>query len=138
MENVVMVPVPLNRLTEVYRLLGSPSAAGVLAVDTEADAWTEEMVARAYRESAERMRKVFDTLMADPDRRFSASELAKILGISQSQIRGVLGAFGNRVKSRYKLATWPIDSRYSETESTSYFWMTSDQARSFKQARKNA
>src|SRR5712671_3103882 len=96
-EDLVNVAVPSDRLMEVYRLLGTPPAGAeppaVMNPTPNGNGWSAELIARAYRESADRMRKVFDTLMDNPGKEVSAPELAKVLKVTQPQVRGVLGGF---------------------------------------------
>ncbi len=137
-EELVNVAVPRSRLAEVYALLGSPSRMTVTATPAEPasdDGWTEDLINRAYRESAERMRQVFDHLMDHPDEWVSAKQLASVLGVKQTQMRGVLGGFGHRKHSRYGLDQWPCDTRWDDQESTSFFRMSTGQAAVFQRAR---
>ena len=140
-EDLVQVAVPAERLMEVYRLLGTPPAvagATPMPKDPSSKGWTDELIARAYRESADRMRTVFDYLMDHPDREHSAPALAKVLKVTQPQVRGVLGGFGHRLKSRYHQHGWPVETRWDDADATSYFRMTPAQAAAFKVARAKA
>jgi hypothetical protein len=137
-EDLVNVAVPRSRLAEVYALLGSePAAPPTEAIGAQAapDEWTQDLVNRAYRESAERMRFVFDHLAGHPGEWSSASDLAKAMGVAQPQLRGVLGGFGHRIRSRYHIDHWPFTGRWNEEESTAYYRMSKEQAEAVKVAR---
>jgi hypothetical protein len=141
-EELVNVAVPRSRLAEVYALLGArPDAAAPVGAGeppAEVDGWTDELLARAYRESAERMRRLFDHLVAQAGTWVSAEQLASALKVSQPQIRGVLGGFGHRMRSRYKQASWPVDYRYDPGLATSFYRMGTARADAFKRAKSRA
>ena len=137
-EDLVNVAVPRSRLAEVYALLGSePAALPTEAVSAQAapDEWTQDLVNRAYRESAERMRLVFDHLEGHPGEWISAGQLAKVLDVTQPQLRGVLGGFGHRIRSRYHIDHWPFTGRWDGEESTAYYRMSKAQAEAVRVAR---
>jgi hypothetical protein len=68
----------------------------------------------------------------------SAVQLASILNLTQPKVRGVLGAFGHRLRSRYKLSTWPCDKRWDGQVSTSFYRMSEERAEAFKRANDRA
>jgi len=106
----IMVPVPRERVQEVYRLLAQePAAAGVAgAPETPAapGSWTEAEIVTAYRESSEKMKVFLDCLASSPGQSFTSAETAKAVGYTRSQQAGMLGAFGHRAKRRYGKPTW--------------------------------
>jgi hypothetical protein len=104
-------------------------------VQATAGEWTQDLVNRAYRESAERMRLVFDHLVGHPGEWTSAEQLAKALGVKQPQLRGVLGGFGHRIRSRYHIEHWPFEGRWDDQASTAYYRMRKEQAEAVKVAR---
>jgi hypothetical protein len=141
-DELVNVAVPRSRLAEVYALLGSPPVATALPAPAErmaeSDGWTDELISRAYQESASRMRVVFDHLAKHPDQWVSAVQLADVLDITQAQVRGVLGGFGHRLRSRYNLSTWPCNYRWDDQASTSFYRMSEERAEAFKRAKDRA
>jgi hypothetical protein len=121
MQEYVSIPVPVDRVQEVYELLGRPKGSAGSVSEPEEPAGRKEykapdtgLVQRAYRESADAMRKVFIHLAANPDRVVPMDELAKAVGYTgPSEMAGAMGAFGRRWKNRYhggKDAWWPFDS----------------------------
>jgi hypothetical protein len=141
-EELVNVAVPRSRLADVYALLGSSPAATASAVPSGqtgvGDGWTDKLVNRAYRESEAPMRLVFDHLAEHAGEWVSAVQLASILNLTQPKVRGVLGAFGHRLRSRYKLSTWPCDKRWDGQVSTSFYRMSEERAEAFKRAKDRA
>ena len=73
-----------------------------------------DIVKRAYRESPDTMKKVFDRLADSPDLVVPMEQLEKATGYTgTSQMAGALGAFGRRWKNRYhggKDAKWPFEA----------------------------
>jgi len=104
----IMVPVPRDRVQEVYRLLATepvlPTAA--LTGEEEAEPWTDSDITRAYRESPPRMKLFLDYLASMPGQAVTSEETAKAVDYTRHQQAGMLGAFGRRVKNRYGRSTW--------------------------------
>jgi hypothetical protein len=115
----IMVPVPRERVQDVYRLLAaeptqSATVAGAIARDDEGVPWSDGEIARAYRESPERMKRFLDYLVSVAGQPATAGETAKAVGYSRQQQAGMLGAFGHRVKGRYGRSTWFFDASWSD------------------------
>lgn len=115
----VSIPVPVDRVQEVYELLARPKAqqpearkaSGEDALEdgglTEAD---RDILVRAYRESQETMRTVFKYLAERAGHSVLMTELAAGVGRTPRQMSGALGAFGRRFANRYAKdgAKWPF------------------------------
>jgi hypothetical protein len=98
MVEFVNVPVPADRVQEVYALLARrPEEAAV----TGSRGWSRENLLRSYRESPEAMMKAFDYLAGHAGQEVTTKELAAAIGVTRSQLAGVVGAFGRRKKNRY-------------------------------------
>lgn len=121
MQDYINIPVPADRVQEVYELLARPKASPAEAVTPDSAQQgnghpvpDNDITSRAYRESSEAMKKVFDHLAANPDRVVPMDELAKAVGYTgPSEMAGALGAFGRRWKNRYhggKDTKWPFES----------------------------
>ena len=102
----IQVPVPIDRVQEVYELLARPR---VSADSPAADAiagrpqpWSDELLVHAYEDSPEAMKKLLDTLAERHDQTVTMDELAGVLGLERGQVAGVLGAFSRRWKNRYR------------------------------------
>ena len=107
----IMVPVPRERVQEVYRLLaGEPAPAEALRQEVataQSDSWSDSEVVRAYRESPAKMKLFLDFLAKNPgEQGLTSEETANAVGYTRQQQAGMLGAFGNRVKRRYGHGTW--------------------------------
>lgn len=108
----INIPVPADRVAEVYRLLGQPAnavdaplpapPAAVKPVVEQSPAEREEVIAQAYRESAGTgMAAVLDFLTDHAEQAFTMEELAKGINRDARSMGGVFGAFGRRWKNRY-------------------------------------
>jgi len=76
--------------------------------------WTAELVIRCYRESPDPMQAFLRHLAMNPDRTYTSPEMAETINRTPRQLAGVLGAFGNRVRNRYSMGTWPFAADWSD------------------------
>lgn len=76
--------------------------------------WDEALVLRCYRESPPAMKAVLELLASQPGRTFMSNEIAQGIERTGTQMAGVFGAFGNRVRNRYSMGTWPFDAQWSD------------------------
>lgn len=113
-QEYISIPIPVERVQEVYELLarrtGTPAPIGPAPGPDDFDA---QLLARAYRESPDAMRKVFDYLADHAPRDVPMTELAKAVGYHPHQMAGALGAFGRRWKNRYHRGVntkWPFNA----------------------------
>jgi hypothetical protein len=101
----VMMPVPVDRVQEVYELLARPSVADGTGTADGASViplpWSDEFLRRAYKESSAAMKSVLDTLASRPGETVSVADLAVATGLDRRKVPGVLGAFGRRWSHRY-------------------------------------
>lgn len=93
--------------------------AGLLEEVTEEDdaiqsEWDDALIQRCFRESPLPMQGVLQFLAANPDRTVVAAQIAEAVSRTPNQLRGVLGAFGNRVKNRYGMDSWPFEAEWSD------------------------
>lgn len=114
----IMVPVPRERVQEVYRLLAAdPIPAGATSVETgaaEARPWSDAEVVRAYKDSAAKMKLFLDYLASVAGKPVTPEETASAVGYTRHQQAGMLGAFGHRVKRRYGRSTWFFEYKWSD------------------------
>jgi hypothetical protein len=96
----VSMPVPVDRVQEVYELLARPGGAGAVGGASPLP-WSDDLLRRAYDESSPAMQVVLDTLADRPGQTVSAAELADAIGVARGRLPGVLGAFGRRWAHRY-------------------------------------
>jgi hypothetical protein len=92
----VYVPVPPDRVKDVYRLLSSDAQDELAFVDPA-------LIRRMYRESDEAFRKLLGFLSRHPDEPIDTKRLAKALKLERgtASLAGMLGAFGRRSANRY-------------------------------------
>lgn len=115
-EQFVSLPVPANRVQEVYALLAQP-AASAGAAPSPAGAghgWTEDLVRRMYTESADQMRQMLKLLAEAKGKEVSTNEIAEALHLAKGakSVAGMAGAIGRRVSSRYGMEALPWDTRW--------------------------
>lgn len=136
-QEFISIPVPRDRVQEVYELLARPKSpsdgepAGPVAsvLPIAADSATVE---RAYRESPPAMRLVFEYLASKPGVKIPMTELASNIARHPHQVAGVLGAFGRRWKGRYhggKNTPWPFEARWSFEQNLMIYSMPADVAK---------
>jgi hypothetical protein len=137
-----MVPVPEDRVHEVYRLLAnqptSEAASGSSVVRTAEPpaAPDEALIVRAYRESPDAMRRFIEYLAEHPGIEVSSRQVAKDLGMTWNQLAGTLGAFGRRWKNRYRAERKGFfEDRWNFEESHQQYRMPTDVAAVIKGAR---
>ncbi len=130
----IMVPVPRERVQEVYRLLAfeptdsaAPPEDG--ARDVEVVPWSDEEIGKAYRESPERMKRFLDFLASVAGKPVTPEESAEAVGYSRHQQAGMLGAFGHRVKSRYGRSTWFFEYAWNDLRGARTYSMTEPTAK---------
>jgi hypothetical protein len=99
MTDFVSVPVPIERVQEVYELLArrSPrrSAAPQITDGGYPAGWSEALIDRMYVESSGAMRGI----------------LVAVAKKSARQVIASLGPFEKRVRGRYGMDRWPFEAR---------------------------
>ncbi|HXF00118.1 MAG TPA: DUF6416 domain-containing protein [Solirubrobacterales bacterium] len=97
MSEYVPVPVPPDRVEEVYKLLAHPPAD--VSPEHEYD---EVTVQKLYDESAPGLQRVLKHLMCYPGELVPADDLVERAGVADGRaFGGILGAFSKRCQSRY-------------------------------------
>jgi hypothetical protein len=150
----VMIPVPVDRVQEVYEVLGRPKQTSPLTAATETPkapngyvngtiSWPEDLLRRCYRESPPVMTVVFEHLATNAGREVTSAELAEAVGTGigepgyeRAQLAGVLGAFGRRWKNRYERGgrhdgAWPFRAEWSAEHEMFVYEMNTDVAKVF-------
>jgi hypothetical protein len=125
-----MVPVPEDRVQDVYSLLAKgPEPAQEIeetADDELSDEWSDDEIRRAYLESTGAIRQVLVLLAQNPGQRFYSEQLYEMLEISRSQWSGVTGAFGKKVRNRYAKSTKPFIEGWDDEAGSMYYEMPED------------
>lgn len=133
MTEFVTIPVPSDRVLEVYALLASEAARQPEEAGSALDAadsqdrsgWNAELLARCWRESPSPMKAFLLYLANNPDREISSEEIAPAIHRTRHQMSGMLGAFGRRTKNRYGMGTWPYSARWGFEEHRAIYVMDS-------------
>jgi len=146
MDNFINIPVPIDRVDEVYAVLGKPRTttsapapapeAPAAASEVPTAELPEDLILRAYRESPPGMKAVFDYLADRPKQEVPMTELAAGIDRKPNQVSGVLGAFGRRWKNRYhQTGGWPFSSWWDWDESQMHYRMSEEVAAVIRKAR---
>lgn len=138
-QEFISIPVPLDRVQEVYEVLGRPRASAqatvASTVDTPDGSIDVALVVRAYRESPPAMKKIFDFLASKPGKVSHMTEVAKAIGYTPNQTGGALGAFGRRWKNRYhggQDTKWPFEAVWDHGVNMMRYSMDSETAKIIK------
>lgn len=122
MPDFINVPVPADRVQEVYALLASPPAAPTPAAPPvdEAGGWDAALLTRMYEESADPMRRLLKFVAAAGGAEVSTNEIAEALDLPKgaSSVAGMAGAVGRRVNSRYGMDGLPWATRWRYIDAT--------------------
>lgn len=128
MPKFVSVPVPADRVQEVYKLLASPPQRGRtvgaaksseedwtwLEVHTDAkQEWPLETVKRAVLESNQATRRLLKFLAERQGQWLSTPEIAAGLQMKAVDIRGPLSGLSRRIKHRYNMQRWFFDAEWN-------------------------
>jgi hypothetical protein len=135
----VNIPVPRQYVTQVYGFIASlESDGGESRVDTSpgsdaatmSESWPEDLIIRQYRESPESMKKFQQYLAEHAGQDFSSSQIAEAIGAEYgwNSIAGALGAYGRRVKNRYKRSTFPFKQNWDHQNGEMRHGMTPEVA----------
>ncbi|MEW6060295.1 MAG: hypothetical protein AB1551_09205 [Actinomycetota bacterium] len=118
-EQWVEVLVPQHLVPDVYGLIAERMAKGSTSGPV---AVSEELFSRMFLESPPAMRKLLVLLADDAGRNFPTAEICGALDLTPAQLAGVLGAFGRRVKNRYKGAKKPFQARW-DPDPAQHTWL---------------
>ena len=116
----IQVPVPADRVQDVFRLVLEGLASKAAQEEPGPDdreivtGWTAGEIGRAVRESPSRMKKVLTLLAERAPSEVRGSDLASSVEYEPRQFAGLMGAWGHRVKARYRKTKWPFDWREDE------------------------
>jgi hypothetical protein len=115
MPEFVSVQVPVDRVQEVYELLGRkptrPSFVHRLADDGHPEGWNEALIDRMFIESSNAMRNILGVLADKSPTFVSTAQIATAAGLTVRQVVASLGPFEKRVRGRYGMALWPFEAR---------------------------
>ncbi|MDA3936815.1 MAG: hypothetical protein PF636_08165, partial [Actinomycetota bacterium] len=110
MPEFVSVPVPVERVKEVYELLSRessrPSALRSTGVG-HSEVWTQPLIDRMFIESSSAMRRILLAIAEKSPRWVTTNDIGAVSGLSVRQVVASLGPFEKRVRGRYAMSSWP-------------------------------
>lgn len=138
-DEFVSIPVPRGYVTQVYGFIASLESGGretqveassASAAATLSESWPEDLIIRQYRESPDSMKKFQQYLAQHAGQDFSSTEIAEAIGAEYgwNSIAGALGAYGRRVKNRYKRSTFPFNQHWDHEHGEMRHGMTPEVA----------
>jgi hypothetical protein len=115
MPEFVSVPVPVDRVQEVYELLSRepfrPLAERQSTRESHSEVWTHTLIDRMFIESSSAMRSILLAIAeASPDW-ITTKDVAIVSGLTARQVAASLGPFEKRVRGRYNMGSWPFEAR---------------------------
>jgi hypothetical protein len=111
----VSVPVPIERVQEVYELLGrQPSRSAIAYLVTDdgyAEGWNQALLDRMFHESSSAMRQILYAIAERSPAWVTTAEIAEASGLTARQVVASFGPFEKRIRGRYGLNRWPFETR---------------------------
>lgn len=116
MPEFVNLPVPVERVQEVYELLARPSATRATTGPQVTDngypeGWSQAMIERMFVESSSAMRRILCSIAERSPGWVTTGEIGTASGLSPRQVIASLGPFEKRVRGRYGMNRWPFEAR---------------------------
>ena len=116
MTEFVNVPVPIERVQEVYRLLASqpavsPATGPQVTDNGYPEGWSQSMIERMFIESSSPMRGILCTIARSSPGWVTIGEIGATTDLSQRQVIASLGPFEKRIRGRYGMNRWPFETR---------------------------
>ena len=134
----VHVPVPRQLVVDVYQFVAERTRLAVKAEPTVSsgqpivlpDEWAASEIRRLYAESPKNMRAILAAMAARPGENVTSNDLIEVLSrsrggsASSSILGGTLGAFGRRVRNRYRKNSWPFEAHWISETNQNYYIMS--------------
>ena len=115
MTDFVSVPVPLDRVQEVYELLARRpirlTVGGLATEDGYEEGWNQQLLDRMFVESSNAMRQILHVIAERSPAWVTTTEIAEASGLTARQVVASFGPFKKRVLGRYGLIRWPFETR---------------------------
>jgi len=111
---MVLVPVPVDRLQEVYEVLARrPVESSRVAVSDggSPNGWNQELIDRMFIESSSAMRRILCALAHRSPGWVTTGEIADASGLTARQVVASLGPFEKRCRGRYGMKERPFAVR---------------------------
>jgi len=108
----VSVPVPIDRVQEVYELLARRAPSPTVSEgELHSDGWHPELIDRMFVESSGAMQRILVAIAQNAPGWCTTEEVARNAGLSVRQAVASLGPFEKRVRGRYGMSRWPFAAR---------------------------
>jgi len=115
MTDFVSVPVPVDRVQEVYELLARQpvrrAAAQVVTEEGFPEGWSRALIERMFLESSSAMRRILASIASRSPKWVTTGEIAEASELTSRQVVASLGPFEKRVRGRYGMSQWPFHTR---------------------------
>jgi hypothetical protein len=115
MQEFVSVPVPVERVQEVYELLARqparPPVVQAASDDGYPGGWSPALIERMFVESSSAMRGILCAIAAKSPGWVSTHEIALASRLTDRQVVASLGPFEKRVRGRYGMSVRPMAAR---------------------------
>jgi len=115
MPDLVHVPVPVERLQEVYAVLArdpaKTSASQQVLEEGYPAGWSHALMERMFTESSSAMRRILTAIARRSPSWVTTGDIADASGLSTRQVIASLGPFEKRMRGRYGMSHWPFAAR---------------------------
>jgi hypothetical protein len=115
MPDLVHVPVPVERLQEVYAVLArepaKPSIGHQVLEEGYPAGWSQALMDRMFVESSSAMRRILTAIAERSPSWVTTADIADASGLTARQVIASLGPFEKRVSGRYGMSHWPFAAR---------------------------
>ena len=133
MSDFVNVPVPAERVQEVYALLArQPSrlaAAQSVTEDGYAEGWNQALLDRMFLESSGAMRRILHVIAERSPAWVTTTEIAEASDLAPRQVVASFGPFEKRVRGRYGVSRWPFETREFVDDGVFKYCMSAEAAK---------
>lgn len=115
MPEFVSVPVPADRVQEVYELLSRVPSRSLTernaAVGGRSEAWNQPLIDRMFIESSSAMRSILLAIAKASPVWITTNDIATSSQLTARQVVASFGPFGKRIRGRYAMSSWPFEAR---------------------------
>jgi hypothetical protein len=115
MSEFVNVPIPVERVQEVYKLLASqpanPTAGPGVTENGYPEGWSQAMIERMFFESSRAMQRILCSIAQRSPSWVATGEIGAATDLTARQVVASLGPFEKRVRGRYGMSRWPFEAR---------------------------
>jgi AraC-like DNA-binding protein len=105
-------------------------------VRTDEATWSTPQIIDQYRMASPVVRRLQEILAGEPNREFTAQELAPLLGKTRAQLAGAVGAYSGYLYRRWGRYVWPFDVRRDQSRQQTYYSMSAETAETIRHAAK--